>query len=205
MERFLTVKPSLLSILAFLGPYFLLDNVAADEQRPADPYCGLNTLYVALLSLDSNLKEPFEDFRNKLGEPPALGFSFTQLEQAAKRYGMQTRGVQTTVQNLQRRRGQFACIAHVRGNHFVNIGQVADGLVYVTDPPREYTLPVGTMDSIWDGRALLISREPLLKEEDLPMVIPWFKIVAGLVCVFGVWTGWVLIRSKFAERNANEV
>ena len=173
-------------------------SLQAAEQSPSrdngpSPHCGLNTLYVSLLALDADV-EPFREFRDKLGEAPPDGFSLGQLAEAAERYSMKTLGVTTTVENLQRRKGRFACIAHVRGNHFLNVGQIEDGVAFITDPPRTYHLPVATLQSQWAGVALLISPDPLVAEEDLPRAFPWSLVLYCSTGVLAVFTTVALLR-----------
>lgn len=145
--------------------------VEAEEPDP-NPYCGLNTLYVSLKALDAEVAS-VEELKKKLGSPPSEGFSLGQLAEVAEGFSLHTLGVKTTAANLELRRGRFACIAHVGGSHFLNIGQIGEGFATIIDPPRSYELPLSTLESQWDGKALLISREPLASEEDLGRYTAW--------------------------------
>jgi ABC-type bacteriocin/lantibiotic exporter with double-glycine peptidase domain len=171
----------------------------AGTTRDADERCGLYCLYVALKSLDVAVPTP-EELEQRLGPPPASGYSLGELEAVAREYGTHTLGAQTTVENLQRRAERFACIAHVEGNHFVNLIDVSDGAVSVIDPPSEYSIPIDVLRARWDGKALLISNASLVREEDLPRPWRWgWSAVAALVFT-GLLLGWfVVVRRKKSE------
>ncbi len=158
------------------------------SEPPSDLRCGSYCLYVALKALDVEIGS-HEELEQRLGQPSGAGYSLGQLKEAAESYGAQTLGVQTSIENLRRRPGRFACIAHVRGNHFLTITDIHGREARIIDPPREYSLPADTLRSQWDGTALLISNVPLIHEEDLPRQSgfwTWAGVVVSLLAVLGV-------------------
>lgn len=145
--------------------------------------CGSYCLYVSLEALDIPVKS-FSELEGKLGQPGRAGYSLAQLDEVARSYGAQTLGVETTIENLRRRPGRFACIARIDGNHFVNVADLLDGEAYIVDPPdRDYRVPVDTLRTRWDGTALLISAEPLVAEEALNRGFGWFGYGAVFLAV----------------------
>jgi ABC-type bacteriocin/lantibiotic exporter with double-glycine peptidase domain len=146
---------------------------------PPDLRCGSYCLYVSLKALDFPLAS-LSELESKLGQPSAAGYSMGQLAEAAQSCGAETLGVETNFDNLRRRPGPFACIALVDEHHFVNIAGIDDTYAHIIDPPRDYNLPLDTLRSQWDGKALLIAKEPLLAEEDLPRPASrWVGFLAG--------------------------
>jgi len=139
--------------------------------------CGLYCLAFGLGVLGS--PATLDDVQKRLGTvpPTAPGYSLGQMADVAQSYGFQTLLVETSVENLRRRPKPFAVIAHVDADmHFLCVIDVdPSGHATIFDP---LTLSSGR-DSVsrvdgplltgrWDGVALLISRAPLLAEEDLP-------------------------------------
>lgn len=166
----------------------VLAAVAVPVEEP-DLRCGSYCLYVSLRALDLPVKS-YESLEGKLGQPSSAGYSLGQLDEVARSYGAHTLGVQTSFDNLVRRSGRFACIAHLKGGHFVNIGEVHDREAYMVDPPNAHVVPLDTLRARWDGAALLISNEPLLREEDLPWRFPWQRLLLGaglLAAVVPIW------------------
>ncbi|MGC1273887.1 MAG: cysteine peptidase family C39 domain-containing protein [Planctomycetaceae bacterium] len=166
---------------------------AAPAKETPDLRCGGYCLYVGLKALDYPVGS-YDEIEQKLGQPSATeGYSLAQLQNVAKDYGAHTLGVSTTPERLSWRAGRFVCIAHIDGNHFINIAEVGENTARLVDPPREYTLPLDTLRTRWDGKALLLAREPLLAEEDLSGPFPWRWIVAGLVVVGLVGSTWAVL------------
>jgi len=130
------------------------------EDRAPDLLCGIKCLYVGLLTLGV---EPgkYGDFVEKHGDIDARGMSLGRIDEIARKYQVHTLGVNTSLEDLRRRTGQFVCIAHVDGNHFVNIGDVTDKEVWIVDPPGEGAVARGLFAKRWKGTALLISTSPL--------------------------------------------
>lgn len=142
-----------------------------------DSLCGLNCLYVAMLAVD---RDPgsYAAFIAKNQPVGATWSSLGELEVMAKGAGLHTLAVQTTTQDLARRTGQFACIAHVDGKHFVNVGGVENGGIWVIDPPIDAVVPASVFAQRWKGHALLLSRTPLAP---LPASSGWGMGMWGLV------------------------
>ncbi len=152
--------------------------------------CGAICLYIALRSLDIEISGP-QEVIERVGPPPEGGFSLDQLAETAAAYGMQTRTVETSADNLMRRPGRFACIAHYGEGHFVNLIDAEQGLVHVIDAPRSMRVPTETFDMFWSRKALLISAQPIIAEEDLPVEWSWWPFIYAAVAVcavaIGVW------------------
>lgn len=166
--------------------------VAAEDSVPKyDLRCGSYTLYVSLRALDLPVSS-FEELERKLGQPSQLGYSMGELAEAGRSYGAHALGVETTAENLQQRPGRFACIALIDEAHFVVVADIDDGQVSVIDPPRSANIPLETFRTQWDGRALLISRDPLLPEEELPRPIRWSILWLALGVIGVALTGWFL-------------
>jgi ABC-type bacteriocin/lantibiotic exporter with double-glycine peptidase domain len=157
-------------------------------------------LYVSLKALDFPVAS-YEALEQRLGPPSEAGYSMGQLAEAAQGLGASTLGVATTVENLRRRPGRFACIALLKDTHFVNIADISDQGVSVVDPPRSSTVPVDTFLTQWDGSALLIAPSPLVAEEDLGRAVPgWLgPVLAGAIVVVMVI---VFYRSRALKKPA---
>jgi ABC-type bacteriocin/lantibiotic exporter with double-glycine peptidase domain len=96
----------------------------AAEPKPDDTHlqCGLHCLFVGMVALDVEAK--LDDVEGKLGPPQAGGYSLADLKRVAKGYGLKTAAVRTSAENLSRRNERFACMAHVKGHHFVMLMNV---------------------------------------------------------------------------------
>jgi ABC-type bacteriocin/lantibiotic exporter with double-glycine peptidase domain len=108
-----------------------------------------------------------------------------RLAEIAEEYGLHTLGVLTTAGRLQKRSGPFACIARLDGGHFVLIADVKDGQARIVDPPRDYSIPLETLESRWDGTALLLSPSQLVAEENLPKDYPFLAALAASAIAAG--------------------
>ena len=86
----------------------------------------------------------------------------------------------------------FACIALLDGNHFAIAADVDKDGVKVIDPPRSYRLPRPTFESRWDGRALLLSPQPV---EVIPGRRVWPYAVAAFVALVAGSVGVAIARS----------
>lgn len=172
------------------------DNGSTDDS--VDLRCGAYCLYVSLRALEIPI-ESYEQIEADLGPPSPAGYSMAQLSEVAKKHGAETLGVDTTFENLRRRPQPFACIAHINGNHFVNFAEVEDRQAWVIDPPREYSVPLDTLRTQWEGKALLISATPLLAEDELPRPFPWNVVLIVVVSSLAAWTLWVVFRRRFAR------
>ena len=157
--------------------------VAVDEP---DVYCGSRCLYVSLKALDVEV-ESYEALEKRLGVPRETGYSLGQLAEVAREYGLNTLGVKTTVERLQRREERFACIALLNGRHFVNFGGAGPEGVTIVNPPKNAVVPLATLKTQWDGTALLLSPGPLAPEEDLgPPLWPRILIALGVFAAVAV-------------------
>lgn len=156
-------------------------------------------LFIALRSLDvpvGNLSELLD----RIGPPPSGGYNLAQLAETAESYGVQTRGVETSTNNLSRRSGRFACIAHYAEGHFVNLIDVEKGQVHLIDAPRSMRVPMETFNSVWSRNALLISHESILAEEDLPIEWNWGRIVLIALAAFMTVVAFLIV-PRFVRRQ----
>ncbi len=159
----------------------------AFAQEESRELCGAYCLYLGLKSIDLPV-ESLERLQEELGSPPKGGYSLGQIDAVAQKHGAQTLGVQTTLDNLRVRTERFACIAHLKENHFVLLAKIDTEGVMVVDPPHHRLVPFVTWGRDWDGVALLLSPTPLKPEEDLRQ--PWnWKVI-------GSWAGGVVIAAS---------
>lgn len=154
----------------------------AENADNVDMRCGAYCLYVSLKAL--NVAVPsYAELEGKLGPASANGYSLGHMADVAQQYGAKTLGVVTTPENLALRPRPFACIALFGKNHFVNIGDIADGKCIFIDAPNKFEIPLDALRGAWDGTALLISTSPLAPEEELER--PSWALTGG-VAVLGV-------------------
>ena len=179
--------------------------VAGAQKLPdKDRRCGEYCLRVALPGLGFS-DEAAAAAVDRLGAAPAGGHALADLAAAVEAAGGHALAVETTAENLRVRRtagDRFACVAHVDGDHYFLIaGFTPRGLVQVIDPPISYDLPPETLAARWDGKALLLSRDPLTAEGDLPGPFPWriALLIAAVLCgLAGAWA-WRTRRSRGAS------
>lgn len=164
--------------------------VGQSEPKATDQKCGAYCLYVCLRGLDFAVPS-FDEFEKRLGSPSPRGYSLGKLEEVAQGYGASTLGVETSLENLSRRSGRFACIVRIGSDHFVIVAEANAQQTRIIDPPDEYWMPRDTLGQAWSGEALLISNRPLLAEEELPRPFPWRRAaiigvgvsILGFACV----------------------
>ena len=160
-------------------------STAADPPG-ADRRCGEYCLRVALPALgfsDDGTAAAVE----RLGVAPPGGHALADLAAAVEAAGGHALAVETTADNLRARQAagdKFACVAHFDGDHWALLGGFEEnGQAQVIDPPTSYDLPPETLARRWDGKALLLSRNALTPEADLPGPFPW--LAAGLAAAGG--------------------
>ena len=154
--RPVTARVTLVTLLC--GGAAVCAGPAVAAEPPADdPLCGLHCLYMGLRLLGEEATP--DGLRADLGEPAAGGYVFGELARVAEDRGLVVRPVEADLAWLRDRTGPLACVAQVRGSHFVLItGVAADGTVTYLDPPRREQLPAVTFGTLYDGNALLIAR-----------------------------------------------
>lgn len=180
---------------AFIAVAALLSGQQSEHQRPAyDMRCGSYCLYVALKAFEYPV-ESFDNLESKLGQPSAAGYSLGQLQQAAQSFGARTLAVETSIENLKRRPGRFACLTLIDQAHFVLLADLKDDKAWIVDPPNAHWIPLDTFRSRWSRKALLISNRPLVAEEDLPGPFPW-KLAIACVCLVVLIVTTVAVRRK---------
>jgi ABC-type bacteriocin/lantibiotic exporter with double-glycine peptidase domain len=158
--------------------------------------CGAESLYFGLKWLDLPVAN-FAELEAKLGPPSGLGYSMAELESAAKSFGAQALGVETTLENLARRPEPLARIAHMNSKHFVAIVGIENGMVHLINPPaREIQIPSSTFLQLWDGKVLLLSTSPITREEALTRQFPWRLIIGVATGVLLTLLASFVLRSK---------
>jgi hypothetical protein len=94
--------------------------------------------------------------------------------------------VRTTLERLSLRDRPFAIVAHIDGEHFVNIVDSLPGEIVIVDPPELSRISPAALNARWDGTALLVSLHPLAREEDLHPPLDWRKPAGWTLLVVGV-------------------
>lgn len=154
----------------FISASLTLAKQAAPEKpvrrTSTHPHCGLYCLYSVF-----KLEGKQVNFKNLI-KPEYLGSikgsSMTELEQAAKDFGLNVAPLgRLTTQDL--KSITSPAILHVKSSiekkdydHFVLYMGNRDGKALIFDPPGEPTLvEFGQVAPIWDGNALVVSSRPL--------------------------------------------
>lgn len=183
----------------FLLVALLFASVWQNSAGAGDPplRCGSHCLYVAARLFDHAGDEGFEAFESKLGQPSSNGYSIGSLKAGAEKFGLHSLAVATTIENLLGRKGQFACIAHMNGDHFVLVQSIDESVVRIIDPPRTYLLPLATFAKQWNGAAVLVSDAPLESEDSLSSrmrrtrmtrnLLIWGSVFAVIILPFTIW------------------
>lgn len=142
----------------------LISQAPADTSRSlqavSDLRCGGYCLYVGLNALDFNVGT-YSQFEERLGQPSPVGYSLETLAEVARSFGAHAQGFETTLDRLSQRKGTFVTIALVDDNHFVNIYDIKNGIIYVSDPPTTKEIPLNSFESIWNSKVLIIAKEPI--------------------------------------------
>lgn len=157
----------------------------AGRPRDENVYCGSYSLFTALKALGA-APATFDELDEALGKPTAAGYSMAQLEAAARRQGLQTLAVETSLDNLRWRDERFACLTIINEHHFVLLYKLTDRTAYVCDPPRVYDVPRELFESAWSRQALLIGPTAFVSEETVASRRAWARRleVLGLSAAF---------------------
>lgn len=151
-----------------------------------DLRCGANCLYIALKALELTT-ENFSALEDRLGQPRFQGYTLAQLHEAASDFGAHSYPVLTSPERLRQRRSlgeSFACIAHLKRDHFVLVTDMNDQTIHIVDPPIVYDVPLGTFHSMFSGHALLIGREALRSEDAIAATVggsDWIWVCLGVI------------------------
>ena len=177
--------------LAAAVPAAVAAEVAGDGRR-----CGEYCLRVALPALGFAPGEVAAAVQS-LGVAPPVGHAAADLTAAAAAAGGRAAAVSTTLAALRARQDlgePLACVLHLDGDHYALLNGFADdGSALIVDPPRSYSLPPESLAKRWDGTAVLVSRDALTPEADLPRPFPWATAALaaagglGLLAAGGVW------------------
>ncbi len=152
-----------------------------------DLHCGPRCLAVSLAAL--GVAYDYEDLVARFGVAGSRGFSLKRIEEVAASYGLETQLVKTSLENLQhrKRKNSFACICWTSGSHFVLCADYVDGKVLVIDPPSKSLQPAAAFAAKWQGEALLLSKQPLAREESLSWRTgrAFWMVLTGIVFMVG--------------------
>ena len=184
----------LLMLLTIGAAVVVQASSSAGAEDSRDVRCGSKCLYVALKALGHS-PESLALLEQSMGGPGANGYSLRDLETEARKRGVKTLAVETTLENLGSRREHFACITLIRDNHFVLLYDVDPKVVHLLDPPNRVALPRETFNLVWTPKALLLGEEEFAMEEavgrsrDRARAVRWLAyvaLVAGIL-VLGWW------------------
>ncbi|MGB9606914.1 MAG: cysteine peptidase family C39 domain-containing protein [bacterium] len=118
-------------------------------------YCGPNALLAVcgILGIKTSSKEIAQ-----LAGTDEKGFtSLAGLKRAAEALGLKAEGVDITLDEL--RKSKKLAIAFIPPDHFiVVVGFSADKVVIIDPPTMLGAVPLYALDTLWDGRALLLSK-----------------------------------------------
>ncbi|MBC7329742.1 hypothetical protein H5T88_05205 [bacterium] len=117
--------------------------------------CGPNALLAicGILGVKTSSKEIAQ-----LAGADEKGFtSMAGLKKAAEALGLKVEGLDITIDDL--RKSNKLAIAFIPPNHYIVVVGFADDKVVLIDPPTILGVtPIFALDTLWDGRALLISK-----------------------------------------------
>jgi Peptidase C39 family len=146
--------------------------------RPLNTLCGITSAYVVLRELGMT-----RDYGSllKTYPPGPYGNSMAQLTDCLVASGLKVTPAKVTATDLERSlresKGQLA-IVNTRG-HWIVIRRTDAHLFFLLDYPEAYWLPVDALPRLWDGYAIIVSRQAP------DGVISWSKIgiFAGILCI----------------------
>ena len=138
------------------GTVSLKDLEARANEGQTESYsCGPNALLAVcgILGVKTSSKEIA-----KLAGTDEKGFtSMAGLKKAAEALGLKAEGVDITIDEL--RKSKKLAIAFVPPDHYIVVVGFSDDKVVLIDPPTMLgAVPIFSLDTLWDGRALLISK-----------------------------------------------
>lgn len=162
------------------------------DDRPAGPYCGVNSLYVSLAALGINT-EP-KDYICKEYIGSYRGSTAAELIKAANAFGANAESF-SHLTHRELKRAETPMILHMRADHQSNFTHWVAFLGYdgqkmrVVDPPRPLqVLTPAELLANWDGTAIAISRNKgnygFLADARLDLAI------AAGVLLFGTYAAW---------------
>jgi hypothetical protein len=119
-------------------------------------YCGPNALLAVcgILGVKTSSKEIAQ-----LAGADEKGFtSMAGLKKAAEALGLKAEGVDITIDDL--RKSKKLAIAFTPPDHYIVVVGFSDDKVVLIDPPTMLgAFPIFSLDTLWNGKALLISKQ----------------------------------------------
>ena len=170
-------------VLVAVFSSLLFSSLASDASGQNQRECGLDCLYMAANALGFTVE--LDQIRRKLGSPSEIGYSLSQLCDAAQSLGLQTKMVNGDVLGLTHIASECVVILHLKSQHFVVMRNMDDRhlVAEVYDPSKERFESLELAD--WSGNALLISNSEIILESPQtsaffrPSVI--FTVLAAIV------------------------
>jgi ABC-type bacteriocin/lantibiotic exporter with double-glycine peptidase domain len=164
-----------------------------DAQRKLE--CGCDCVFVAIEHFRPDAVS-FDTLRKSMGQIGEKGYTLRQMHEAVLSHGLRSSMVETTLEGLNRVRGDFVAILHLKKEHFVIATDCTKTSLNVFDPATESL--VSLQPDEWSGFALLVSMEPIALEGGDSNMLLLFLL--GLVCVVAGLLG---NRYVQAVRNRN--
>jgi ABC-type bacteriocin/lantibiotic exporter with double-glycine peptidase domain len=162
---------------------FLFSDQGADPRELYDrKACGAAAVYSLMHALDSegSKRIHFKEIETLLGEPPADGYSLSQLSEVAKHFGFEVLGIKTRLSVLRHRSPPYGCICHMQGvggeQHYVVLADINSNSVVLWDGFRQVEMPNKEFESKWDGVSLIVSERDIIPEAELQRTL-WYSMV----------------------------
>ena len=166
-------------------------------EQASGPYCGMYCAYIILKNYD--VPVDFEKFLDPKYISSWDGSTLEQLKLLLEDHGMHTQALESlSISSL--RACRYPAILHVRVPtpgapyaHWILFLGVEGDHAWIIDPPREkQRLPLAELLAIWDGVALIASKEPF---SSLPLRL-WTYTEQSLLfililCVIMMAYGWL--------------
>jgi hypothetical protein len=131
-------------------------NFSLPKGPRSSKYCGPNALLAVcgILGVKTSSKEIA-----KLAGADEKGFtSMAGLKKAAEALGLKAEGVDITIDEL--RKSKKLAIAFIPPDNYIVVVGFSDDKVVLIDPPTMLgAFPIFSLDTLWNGKALLISKQ----------------------------------------------
>lgn len=182
-------------LIFVLAQSILLGNKQEESQQKQDLYCGVECLYMAMVSLDL-YHQPFVKLKSSLGEVSPRGYSLESLRIEAERNGCHT--LVASTEELVRAGLPKKCFAvvHEKPMHFQIVQKTNGPFVFIFDTKRgERQLTSKEFFEEYSSQCLLVSSQKIVLSSSTATFWISAVVLFFAVMVFGAWT---LIRKKFA-------